>query len=89
MKLITQRTGEQYDWQYEVISRIECDGGDPGDPETWESYAAEVANDEEEEEEEEVALSCRTCGGSGWIVLSEYPTPQGEHTQSKCIDCGN
>lgn len=32
-------------------------------------------------------LSCRTCGGSGWITLSEYPTPEGEHTKSICIDC--
>lgn len=69
-----------YDWQYEVISRIERAGGDPSDPETWDRYSAEVAADE--------SISCATCGGSGWIVLSEYPSADGEHTQARCIECG-
>jgi hypothetical protein len=80
-QLITQRAGEPYDWQYEVISRIERDGGDPGDPETWDKYSAEVA------ETEEAIFTCATCGGSGWITLTEYPTPQGETTTARCIEC--
>ena len=31
---------------------------------------------------------CATCGGTGEIILSEFPTAEGEHTPAVCIECG-
>lgn len=46
-KFITKRAGEDYDWQSEVIARIEAAGGDLQDEETWRATCADVWKDEE------------------------------------------
>lgn len=30
---------------------------------------------------------CPTCGGTGEIILSEFPNAAGEHTPAVCIEC--
>src|SRR5262245_56040396 len=31
--------------------------------------------------------TCPTCQGRGWIWLTEYPIPEGESTETICIEC--